>query len=127
MWGFTSPRRYGISSSATVPTVHSSSGSSRTSSSTERDGESELLVLSFRSHHNAYSEADGSGATIERYPCPTSLSFQVIQFIFSFIIVHYLLYWLPMLAVLLVIARYVSQQPAACTTWQIAVSQERAQ
>ena len=82
MWGLTSPRSSGR--------------------------ESDLLVLSFRSHHNAYVEGDGSGATIERYPCPTSLSFQVIQFIFSFVIVHYLLYWLPMLATVAGIARYVS-------------------
>ena len=66
-------------------------------------------MLSFRSHHNAYRSGDGSGARIERYPCPTSFSFQVIQFIFSFVIVHYLLYWVPMLATIILIARYVSQ------------------
>ena len=86
MWGLTSPRG------------RSGGGS-----------ESDLLVLSFRSHHNAYREGDGSGASIERYPCPTSLSFQVIQFIFSFVIVHYLLYWTIMLATVVAIARYVSR------------------
>ena len=86
MWGFQSPVRSGGGSAA---------------------DESGLLVLSFRSHHNAYREGDGSGATVERYPCPTSFSFQVIQFIFSFAIVHYLLYWVPMLAVVVAVARYV--------------------
>ena len=84
MWGFQSPRR----------------GQSETGSGAASKAESDLLVLSFRSHHNAYTEGDGSGAVIERYPCPTSLSFQVIQFIFSLVIVHYLLYWLLMAAVL---------------------------
>ena len=86
MWGFQSPVR-SVGSTAAV--------------------ESGLLVLSFRSHHNAYREGDGSGATVERYPCPTSFSFQVIQFIFSFAIVHYLLYWVPMLAGVVAVARYV--------------------
>ena len=64
-----------------------------------------MLVLSFRSHHNAYTEGDGSGALIERYPCPTSWTFQVVQFVFSLLIVHYLLYWVAMLAVLLLLVR----------------------
>ena len=100
MWGLTSPRRL-RSASATSPSPSSFSAPvSASATAASSTSEPDLLVLSFRSHHNAYTEGDGSGAHIERYPCPTSFSFQVIQFIFSFVIVHYLLYWVVMLAVL---------------------------
>ena len=102
MWALTAPRRVS-SSSSSPPSSSSTLAASNVDApvkSSSSSSEPDLLVLSFRSHHNAYTEGDGSGALVERYPCPTSFSFQVIQFIFSFVIVHYLLYWVLMLAVL---------------------------
>ena len=86
MWALTSPYRAPPPSSATSASAAAS--------------EPDVLVLSFRNHHNAYTEGDGSGAMVERYPRPTSFSFQAVQFVFSLLIVHYLLYWVPMLAAL---------------------------
>lgn len=65
-----------------------------------KDPDDGLLVYTFRSHHNAYTEEDGSGATIVRKPTKTGLAYTIAQYFHGFILIHYFLWFIPMLMVL---------------------------
>lgn len=58
---------------------------------------SEVLVYTFRKHHNAYEEGDGSGATIIRKEAPTGVPYTIVQYFHGFILIHYFLWFIPML------------------------------
>jgi hypothetical protein len=59
--------------------------------------DTELLVQTFRSHHNAYTEGDGSGAKIIRYPEQLGPIYKVAQHIYGAILIHYFLWFIPMI------------------------------
>jgi len=62
--------------------------------------DTELLVQTFRSHHNAYTEGDGSGAKIIRYPEQLGWFYYWTQLIIGIFLIHYFLWFIPMSIVL---------------------------
>lgn len=55
------------------------------------------LLISFRSHHNAYKEGDGSGTKIIKYNEPNTFWHKLFQVTFGLIFIHYFLWFIPML------------------------------
>ncbi|CAL8101517.1 unnamed protein product [Orchesella dallaii] len=58
--------------------------------------EGDLLVYTFRSHHNAYQEEDGSGATIIRKEIKPGVLRTIAQYFHGVILIHYFLWFIPM-------------------------------
>ena|SRR5689334_4918571 len=56
---------------------------------------SEPLVITFRDHHNAYTEEDG--AKIIRHLEPNTLWHKFCQIAYGMIVIHYFLWFIPML------------------------------
>jgi hypothetical protein len=57
---------------------------------------SKPLVITFRSHHNAYHEGDDSGARIIRYEEPNTFWEKCFQVTFGLFVIHYFLWFIPM-------------------------------
>lgn len=55
---------------------------------------SEPLLITFRSHHNAYQE--GSGAQIIRYPEVNTVWSKISQIVVGMVVIHYFLWFIPM-------------------------------
>ncbi len=53
----------------------------------------EPFLITFRSHHNAYIDGDGSGAKIIYHPEPDTVWYKFIQLLFGMTIIHYFLWY----------------------------------
>jgi len=54
-------------------------------------------VITFRPHHNAYKEGDGSGAQIVHYKEPEGTLYRFLKLLYGVVIIHYFLWFIPML------------------------------